>query len=352
MSTQPFSHGIRKAAVLVASLDRKTAEALLARMDPEHAQRVRRAASQIGLVDPQEQEEVLSEFRGLGPLAPEERTPGVELDASLARRLAASAGGEVPGEPRMAPQPASGQPSTPSEPPFRFLREAELDKLIKILSTERSQVIALVLSHLPPQSAGNVLARLAPPAQVDVIRRLVDLEETDPETLHEVERGLQRRLSEQVGMQRRRVAGLSAVTAILHSADSRVGRQILDNLGRHDRDLVERLTPGRLDFADLMELDDHTLAVTIAAADPEIVILAMVGAPPEWLDRLLSHMTQQDAKAIRFRLDHFGPIRLSDVDEAHRRLAELARRLALEGRIELPCGREPRRAEELLTTAG
>jgi flagellar motor switch protein FliG len=338
MSTQPSSHGIRKAAVLVSSLDRKTAEVLLARMDSEQAQRVRRAASQIGPVDPREQEEVLSEFRGLGPLVPEEHPPGIELDASLARRLAASAGGEVPEEPRMAPQPAAAQTSVPPEPPFRFLREAELEKLVKILATERPQVIALVLSHLPPQVAGNVLARLAPPAQVDVIRRLVDLEETDPETLRAVERGLQRRLSEQVGMQRRRVAGLSAVTAILQSADSRVGRQILDNLGRHDRGLVERLSPGRLDFADLMELDDHTLAVTIAAADPEIVILAMVGAPPEWLDRLLSHVPQQEAKAVRFRLDHFGPVRLSDVDEARRRLAELARRLALEGRIELPSG--------------
>ena len=171
---------------------------------------------------------------------------------------------------------------------------------------------------------------------MDVIRRLVDLEETDPEILREVERGLQRRLSEQVRMQRRRVAGLSAVTAILQTAEPLVAVKILDNLGRHDRVLMERLAPGRLDFADLMELDDHTLATTIAAADPEVVLLALVGAPPEWLDRLLSHMPQQEARAVRFRLDHFGPVRLSDVDEARRRLAELANRLALARRIELP----------------
>jgi flagellar motor switch protein FliG len=327
MDATANSHGIRKAAILVLSLDRKTAEMLLARMDPQHAERVRQAASRLGAIDEKEQEGVLAEFRRLGPLVPEKQPPGIELDGGLARRMAESAPGRPPGE---------SEPVQSAEAPFRFLRDAEMDKLGKILATERSQVIALVLSHLPPESAGKVLARLAPALQVDVIRRLVDLEETDPEILREVERGLQRRLSEQVRMQRRRVAGLSAVTAILQAAEPRVGANILDNLARHDRLLMERLNPGRLDFADLMELDDHTLATTIAAADPEVVLLALVGAPPQWLDRFLSHMPEGEMKAVRFRLDHFGPVRLRDVDEARRRLAELAKRLALEGRIDLP----------------
>lgn len=335
MVATPHCPGIRKAAVLVASLDRKTAEMLLARMDPKQAERVRQAAGQIEVIDDAERDEVLAEFRRLGPLAPERQLAGVEIDDALARRMARSVSDPVPGR---VPDSASEEPQEahPSERPFCFLREAELDKLVKILSAERSQVTALVLSHLPPQSAAKVLARLAPALQADVIRRLVDLEETDPAILHEVERALQRRLSEQVQMQRRRVAGVAAVTAILRAAQPDLTAKILDSLAQHDRPLMERLIPHRLDFADLMELDDRTLAATVAAADPEIVLLALVGAPPEWLDRFLAHIPAAEVKAIRFRLDHFGPVRLSDVDEARRRLADLANRLALEGRIELP----------------
>jgi flagellar motor switch protein FliG len=351
MTTSPFPEGIRKAAVLVASLDPMTAEMLLTRMGPQQARRVRQAASQMARVDPREQEDVLREFRRLGPPTP---PPGVELDGDLAQRLAAAAlepsppdGAAAAGRAGPPRQPRAAATRTrsedgvshaqePSEPPFRFLRETETNKLLKILATERPQVIALVLSHLPPSGAGLILSSLTPAVQVDVIHRLVELEETDPETLREVEHGLQFRLAEQVPMQRRRVAGLSAVTAILQSAETRVGLAILDNLGRHDPVLMERLGPGQIDFVELMTLDDHTLATTIAAADPEIVLLALVGAPPEWLDRLLAHVPQQEVKRIRYRLDHFGPVRLSDVDEARRRLAELANRLALEGRIELP----------------
>ncbi|MGQ9575375.1 MAG: FliG C-terminal domain-containing protein [Thermoguttaceae bacterium] len=325
MPAQSPLNGLRKAALLVASLDPQTAELLLGRIQPEQAERVRRAVAELGPIDPNQQTQVLEEFRRMGPLGPKS-PPGVELETSLARRLI-----------DRAAESASGpEPAEPAEPPFRFLREAELDKLVRVLTPESPQVIALVLAHLPPASAGGVLARLAPPLQVDVIRRLVDLEETEPEILREVERGLQRRFSEQLRMQRRRVAGLAALGAILEASEPRIGMQILDNLAQHDRRLVEKLSPGRFEFADLMALEDEALATAIGAADPELVLLALVGAPPQWLDRLLAHLPEQEAKAVRHRLDHFGPVRLADVDEARRRLVALARRLAIEGRIRLP----------------
>ncbi len=327
MTQKSNRDGLRKAAILVFSLDRRTADLVLERMGPEQARQVRQAMVEMEAVDPKEQGQVLEEFRRRGPLAAEKYPPGIELDDRLARKLAAGTPGPAVEEP---------EPAAPKPPPFRFLRDAEIDKLVKVLAGERSQVVALVLSHLPPETAGNVLARLAPAVQADVIRRLVDLEETDPEILRDVERGLERRLSEQVRMQRRRVAGLAAVSAILQAAEPRVGMQILENLAQHDRRLVEKLSPGRFEFSDLMEADDDTLATTIAAADPELVVMALVGAPPEWLERFLGHLPDAEAQAVRQRLDHFGPIRLSDVDEARRRLAELARRLAIEGRIELP----------------
>ena len=140
------------------------------------------------------------------------------------------------------------------------LREAEADKLARVLAGELPQTIALVLSHLPPQQAGAVLARLQPALQTDVVHRLVDLEETDPEILRAVEETLEARLSKQVQMQRRRVAGLAAVAGILQASDGRASMQILDNLTAHDRQLAERLTPRPLAFEDLVDADHRVLA--------------------------------------------------------------------------------------------
>jgi len=325
--------GIRKAALFVAALDGPAADRVLDRMDPDQAQQVRQMTMELlDRIDPEEQRQVVDEFLRVRPIVPKKQPPGIELDGRLARDLLGRSGEFSSEEP--------GPPRDPASPPFGFLHDAEAERLATLLAGERPQTIALVLSHLPPRQAGSLLVRLSPGLQVDVIRRLVDLEETAPEILQEVERALESRFSEQMVMQRRRVAGLSAVAGILDASERPVGSRILSNLASHDRRLAERLSPPRLAFADLIGLDDVTLSAIFEAAKPELAILALVGAPPELIERVLSRFPAGQADSIRNQLNHLGPIRLRDVEEARRRLAELAQRLAAEGRIDLP--RKPR----------
>ena len=321
--------GLRKAAILVASLDQAAADRVLDQMGPPQAQQVRHAIMDLGPIDHEEQRRIIEEFFRVGPKAPERFPAGIELDGRLAEQFA------LPG--RRSSQETTEEAATADEPSaFRFLREAEGDKLARALAAERPQTIALVLAHLPPERAGNVLVRLAPALQSEVVHRLVDLEETDPEILREVERGLLARLSEQVSMQRRRVAGLSAVKEIVESAEPQVGVKILHNLAAHDRLLADRLGRRPIEFDDLLALDHSDLPAVIDAADPELLMLALVGALPELVDRVLRQFAESEASQMRHRLEHFGPMRLSDVEEARRRIADLVQDLAVEGRIELP----------------
>jgi flagellar motor switch protein FliG len=321
--------GIRKAAILVAALDRSAADRVLDRMDPAQAHEVRRMTMELlDRINPGEQQQVVDEFLRVRPMVPEKQPPGIELDGRLAREFLL--------HPVEEPTDQAPPPSAPGGPPFRFLHEAEGERLATLLAGERPQTIALVLSHLPPEQAGSVLVRLAGPLQVDVVRRLVDLEETGPEILQEVERALESRFSEQVLMQRRRVAGLSAMAGILEASAGPVGARILANLASRDRRLAERLSPVRLAFDDLARLDDATLAAVFRAAETKLAVLALVGAPPGLIDRVLARLPAAQGDTIRDGLARPGPVRLSDVEEAQRRIAELAQRLAMEGRIEVP----------------
>src|SRR5439155_15666280 len=126
-------------------------------------------------------------------------------------------------------EPAAEEPDS-SRPPFRFLHETEFESLAPFLKREHPQTIAVVISHLPPDRSGEMLAQLPPALQTDVIRRLVDLDETDPRVLAEVERGLESWLSEQVRHRRRRAAGLAAVPAILEAQPTNARRQLMTKL--------------------------------------------------------------------------------------------------------------------------
>ncbi|MHB1035597.1 MAG: FliG C-terminal domain-containing protein [Pirellulales bacterium] len=333
---------LRKAAVLLVTLDRNTVDALLDQMDPRQAVAVRQAMMSLGEVDDREQDEVIGEFLRLGPLVPNQQPPGIELDGSLARKLSL-ARQEYPDESAEEAGPCEKQP-------FRFLHEAESEKLRTFLEGERPQTVAVVVSHLPPQRAAELLAGLPPARQVEVIRRLVDLDETDPEILHEIELGLQSRLSEDMRSQRRRAAGLAAMASILEVADPRLGSQILNNLAIHDRRLAAKLGRREFTFEDMAQLDDATLAAILRAADPDLAILALTGASAELASRILGRLAPHEAGALRHAMENLGPTRLSDVEEAQCEIAQLAVQLECEGRVQL--GRAPRwRAEACAVSA-
>ncbi len=328
MNSKPDSKPdrLRKAAVLVAALDRETAEAMLDRLAPEHAQAIRRAVVELGDVDPRERRAVLEEFRTLGPVKPRDASRGIALDGPLAGRLAACTYAEAEADGPSVETPTRGKP-------FRFLHETDSRKLAHILARERPQTIALIVAHLPRDRAGEVLAALSSPLQIEVVRRLVDLDDTDPAILRDVERGLETRLSEQLRSQRRRRTGLATMTGILDAAQGNVGAKILDNVASYDGNLAGKLGYDRLEFEDLDRLGDDDLARLFASAEPEIALLALTGAPPELIDRITRQLPPREAAVLTRRLDHPQPIRLSDVEEARREMAELASRLAVEGTV-------------------
>ncbi|HEX7450501.1 MAG TPA: FliG C-terminal domain-containing protein [Pirellulales bacterium] len=330
MATQRIDpdHNLRRAAILVASLDGPAADRVLDQLPAEDAARVRRMMVELDEIDQHEQQRVIGEFVRSRPAVlaasrPASTLPrGVELDAGLARRLSLEG---------YAAKTAGTSPA-----PFRFLHEAQSDTISPVLSGEHPQTIALVVSHLPDERAASLLATLEGELQADVIRRLMSLDQTDPDILREVERGLESRLLEQTQVERRRDAGLASVARMLEAAAPSVRRAILANLAAHDRRLAGRLRSPSLRFEDLQRLDDEALAAVLAAAEPEVARLALAGAGPALVDRVLSQLQPAEARKVRRMIERLGPTRLSDVEEAQAELARIAHSMVLEGRIDLP----------------
>jgi flagellar motor switch protein FliG len=302
-----YNHGIRKAAILLASLDPQSARSLLDGMSPAQADAVRAAADCLGEIDPVEQNEVIDEFFRIGPLVPDKQPTGIELCRAL---------------------PCAATPAAESGAALASLCETPPPVLATFLKREHPQTIAVVVSNLPPQHAAEVLAVMSAEMQVEVARRLVDLDETDPECLREVRQGLENWLQEQARLEGRRGAGMAALQGILSAATPRARQHILANLARHDRELAGNLqvAPQRpAAFSDLEALDTATLVATLRRADPELLALALAGARPEFAERCLALLASHESQPLRRALCKMGPTRLSDIEAAQQALAEQAR---------------------------
>ena len=138
---------LRKAAVLIASLDADTADLLLAQMPKDQADMVRREIVDLDEVDPSEQQLVLDEFFRFGPHSSD--VGQAEIDTQL----------QLPLQPRDIEyrHVVSEALPTPRNPPFNSLCTASLEAVVTVLDREHPQAVALVLAHLPPDRAGQVL---------------------------------------------------------------------------------------------------------------------------------------------------------------------------------------------------
>jgi flagellar motor switch protein FliG len=333
---------LRKAAVLIASLDRAMADALLAQMTAEQARAVTEAIQSLGDVESHEQQAVIEEFFRIGPLMPEKSPPGIELDSQSALHLGtrmASAGALASGTERSG-RGGHDVSADQSAPPFRCLDEASSGALARYLQREHPQTIAVVISQLTSERAAEVLALLPAQLQGEVTLRLVHLDKTDPEILDEIERGMQTWIWQQSRSTRAPVAGLETLRGILAAADVGAKNTILRNLAQRDRRLASKLSsaPRRnVTFADLEQFGDPALANVLRHAPSEIVLLALAGARQEFLERVIRLIPAEDAQLLRRGLDNLGPTRLSDVERAQQELADVARQFdpaTLDGRDE------------------
>ncbi len=215
---------LRKAAILIASLDRETADGLLDQMSADQARAVRESIDSLADVAQAEQQAVIEEFFRIGPLVPEKLPPGIELDSQMARHLnlrpdslgpAASGGGRSRYD--LPPQAATT--------PFQFLEETSSSALARYLQRERPQTIAVVISHLTSDRGAEVLALLPAELQGEVTLRLAHLDKTPPEILDEIERGMQNWILQQARSTR---AGRRVGDAAGHSGRVRRAVEELD----------------------------------------------------------------------------------------------------------------------------
>src|SRR5271166_5483212 len=98
MTTKLNNDGLRKAAILVASLDTAAADAVLDQLAPEQARQVREIVVELEDIDQTERRRVIDEFFRRESPAPLDDA-GVELDGRLAWLASRSSGTEIHEEP-------------------------------------------------------------------------------------------------------------------------------------------------------------------------------------------------------------------------------------------------------------
>lgn len=321
---------IRKAAVLLMSLPREQAALLMGKLDPKQVEAVSIQIAKLGLVSGEEQSEVIGEFTRVNPHALTGSVGGLEVAKSLLE--------EALGE--SADATLDNVKQSIQSLPFSFLQKVDSQNLLTFITDEHPQTIALVLSHLSPKQSAEIMGSLPPERQLSVVRRIATMGQTSPEIIQEVERALEHRMSSVMSQQFEKAGGVETAAAILNVIDRSTEKNLLENLGQDDPELVEEIRRLMFVFDDIVKFSDRDIQSVLKNVENSQWAMALKGAPGELRDKILRNMSKRAAALLQEEMEFLGPVRQSAVQQVQQQIVDIIRRLEDAGEITRSAGNE------------
>lgn len=316
--------GRQKAAILLISLGPDVSAQVYKHLSEEEIEKLTLEISSVKKVENNQKEAILEQFHQIA-LAQDYISQG---GIGYAKTVLEKALGEHEAANIINRLTASLQVR-----PFDFARKADPGQILNFIQNEHPQTIALVLSYLDPEQAGQILSELPQEVQADVAKRIAIMDSTSPEIINEVEQVLERKLSATVTQDYTQTGGIEAVVEVLNGVDRSTERTILDALEIQDPELAEEIKKRMFVFEDIVTLDNRAIQRVIRDCDNEDLKLALKVSSEEVKDIIFKNMSQRMAETFKDEMEFMGPVRLRDVEEAQTRIVATIRRLEEAGEI-------------------
>ncbi|MCL2742612.1 MAG: flagellar motor switch protein FliG [Planctomycetaceae bacterium] len=320
---------VRKAAVFLISVPKEQAKEILSRLSPKQVEAVMTEIAQIGIVTPEEQENVIREFSRANPAKLVGSVGGFGIASELAEAALGADGLAV----------IDGVRNSLEAIPFGFLQNVDSENLLTFIADEHPQTIALIVSHLRPSQGADIVNSLPPERQLAVIRRIATMQQTSPEIIKEVEKGLESLMSGMMSQKLESAGGVSSVAEILNVIDRATSRNIMENLSQDSPELVEDIRRLMFVFEDILKLADPDIQVIFKNVDSTQWALALKGASEELKDKIFRNMSKRASKMLREEMEFLGPQRSSDVEKTQQDIVDVIRKLEDTGDITIHSGK-------------
>ncbi|BAM47636.1 flagellar motor switch protein FliG [Amphibacillus xylanus] len=319
----------QKAAILLISLGPDVSAQIYKHLTEEEIEKLTLEISSVKKVNSEQIEEVLEQFHQIA-LAQDYISQG---GIGYARTVLEKAVGSEEAQRIIARLTSSLQVK-----PFDFARKADPAQILNFIQSEHPQTIALILSYLDNEQAGQILSELPQEVQADVAKRIALMDSTSPEIIYQVEQILEEKLSATVTQDYTQTGGIQAVVEVLNGVDRSTERTILDALEIQDPELAEEIKKRMFVFEDIVTLDNRAIQRVIREVENDDLRLALKVASEEVQSVIFENMSSRMAETFKEEMEYMGPVRLRDVEEAQQRIVAAIRRLEEVGEIVIARG--------------
>lgn len=320
----PVNPNVRKAAVFVMALGPESGGQVMALLPEAVVEKLTHAIATLGQVPYAEKKKVLGEFISLsGQIAGiafgGEETAKQILEAGFGTHKASSLLSRVT--------------SYSEIKSFEHLRTLDPLTVANYLKNEHAQTVSVVLAHMDPRDSGPILQLLPAELQGEVAYRMAVLDTPNQDALRVVEQVLASQLQGEITASKSKYGGKKQVAEILNETERETWQEILDEMREIDDEVANEVNNMMFIFDDLVLLNDKYIQEILKEIDGKELTLAMKGATEEIQVKIFNNMSKRASLGIKEDMEFMGAVRLSEVEEAQKRIVEVVRSLEEAGTI-------------------
>ncbi|MFK2903802.1 flagellar motor switch protein FliG [Dyella ginsengisoli] len=324
---EQVSEGARNAAILLLTLGEQDAAEVLKHLSARDVQAVGSAMAGLTSVTRDQVEQVLNR---LNEDVGRQTALGVGTEEYIRKILTNALGESKAGG--LIDRILLGRSSKGLE----SLKWMESRAIAELINLEHPQIIALVLAHLEPDQAAEVLGYLPPRVRSDAVMRIATLDGVQPHALNELDEIMERQFSgNSTKLKSANVGGLKAAADILNAMETSREAELMAAIRSQDAGLGGKIEELMFVFDDLAAIDDRSMQTLLREVPSARLTVALKGAEPAMREKIFANMSKRAADMLRDDLEVAGPVRVSEVDAAQKEVLMIARRLADAGQLTL-----------------
>jgi flagellar motor switch protein FliG len=204
--------------------------------------------------------------------------------------------------------------------------------LANYIKNEYPQTAAVILSKIRPDHAAKVFALLPEQNAMDIMMRMIKMENIQREILDDVERTLKTEFMSNLAKTSQKDPH-HLIAEIFNSFDRATENRFMGALEQENGESAERVKSLMFTFDDLIKLDTSGVQTVIRVADKTRLALALKGSNEAIRDMFFKNMSERAAKLMKDDMQAMGMVRLKDVDEAQLEIVTQTKELINTGEI-------------------
>lgn len=306
--------GSVKVAILIKAVGFDAARSILNRFSEQDRQMITRLQSRLGSIPPALMERVAREFI---------ETTGMPMQLASLEAAAKAVAAEPVKESKKGPQQST----------IEAIQDIEPNQLIQLIKDEHPQTIALILVHLDPSVASDILGRLPDQLKPDVALRIANLDKVVAGMVKEIDKVFEEILKNKDHISTQEAGGVARLAEILNQIDGSTVEQIIDEIEENDPDLAEEIKQMMFVFEDIVLVDDKGLQKVLRSLESQELAVALKASSEEVKQKIFRNMSQRATEILKEEIEVTGAVRMKDVTDAQQKVTRIIQDMERKGEL-------------------